>query len=63
MLLLTYVLFEDCLIAYRMLGKGEEWIMNSAELQFPKKTDSMVISETIPVLLSESNATPKNAYL
>lgn len=57
MLLLTSVVFEDCLTAHRTLGKGEESVMDSTVLQFPKKTDSMVIKETIPVLLSKSNTT------
>lgn len=36
MLLFTYGLFEECLSAHKKLGKGQEQVMSSAEVQFSK---------------------------
>lgn len=52
-----------------MLGKGGEWIMNSAELTISRENrqhsekGTTVIKEPILLLLSESNAAPGNAVL
>lgn len=57
------------LTACQMLGKEEEWRMNSAELTVSRENrqhsdkGTRVIKEPIPLLPSESNATPGNADL
>lgn len=57
------------LTAHQMLGKGEEWIMNSAELTISRENrwhsdkETTVIRGPIPLLLSESKAAPGNADL